>query len=51
MDMKFSEDLEKKEDLYELYSGLSICSWAKIQAPEYYLEEIKILKKFSCYKD
>lgn len=49
--MKFSEDLEKKKDLYELYSGLSICSWAKIQAPEYYWEGIKILKKFSCDKN
>ena len=44
--MKFSDDLEKKKELYELYSGLSICSWAKIQAPDYYLEGIKILKKY-----
>ena len=45
--MKFSNDLEKKKELYELYSGLSICSWAKIQAPDYYREGIKILKKYS----
>jgi tRNA A-37 threonylcarbamoyl transferase component Bud32 len=45
--MKFSDDLEKKKELYELYSGLSICSWAKIQAPDYYWEGIKILKKYS----
>jgi aminoglycoside phosphotransferase (APT) family kinase protein len=45
--MKFSDDLEKKKELYELYSGLSICSWAKIQAPEYYWEGVKILKKYS----
>jgi len=44
--MKFSEDLEKKKELYELYSGLSICSWAKIQAPDYYWEGISILKKY-----
>jgi aminoglycoside phosphotransferase (APT) family kinase protein len=45
--MKFSDYLEKKKQLYEIYSGLSICSWAKIQAPDYYWEGIKILKKYS----
>jgi aminoglycoside phosphotransferase (APT) family kinase protein len=45
--MKFSNDLEKKKELYGLYSGLGICSWAKIQAPDYYLEGIRILKKYS----
>lgn len=44
--MKFSDDLEKKKELYDIYSGLSICSWAKMQAPDYYWEGIKILKKY-----
>ncbi|MBW9156689.1 hypothetical protein [Clostridium tagluense] len=45
--MKFSNNLGKKKQLYELYRGLSICSWAKIQAPDYYWEGINILKKYS----
>lgn len=44
--MKFSDDLEKKKELYDIYSALSICSWAKKQAPDYYWEGIKILKKY-----
>ncbi|MBZ9636490.1 aminoglycoside phosphotransferase family protein [Clostridium sp. FP1] len=45
--MKFSNNLGKKKQLYELYRGRSICSWAKIQAPDYYWEGINILKKYS----
>lgn len=44
--MKFSNNLEKKKALYEIYEGLDICSWAKVQAPDYYWEGIKILKKY-----
>ncbi|EQB88021.1 aminoglycoside phosphotransferase [Clostridium punense] len=44
--MSFNPNLEKKRALYEIYSGLDICSWAKIQAPDYYWEGIKILKKY-----
>ena len=38
--------MEPTERLYMLYRGLSICSWAKKNAYEHYLEGVEILEAF-----
>lgn len=44
--MDINKDLYKKRELYDLYDGISTCSWAKVQAPDYYLEGVDLLKKY-----
>lgn len=44
--MEISKELYKKRELYDLYDGIGICSWAKLQAPDYYLEGVELLKKY-----
>lgn len=44
--MDINKDLYKKRELYDLYDGIGTCSWAKLQAPDYYLEGVELLKKY-----
>lgn len=41
-----NESFYQKKRFYMLNVGLAICSWAKIDAPDYYQEGIKILHKY-----
>lgn len=44
--MEINKGLYEKRELYDLYDGIGTCSWAKVQAPDYYLEGVELLKKY-----